>query len=150
MYEVHSKSEEDKGLLFVSHDANAVMSLCDRAMYLEKGKTKAIDEPKTILSMYTKDIHEQMKDIGEKGMKNIDKEKGGGSIQDINEYKSRWQDYRLEAINKLNNKNIIEITRNDSDALNSENISTRQGKILETKIKIWDGENGETQIKGGK
>ena len=28
-----------------------------------------------ILSMYTKDIHEQMKDIGERGMKNIDKER---------------------------------------------------------------------------
>ena len=43
---------KDKGLLFVSHDANAVMSLCDRAMYLEKGKIKAIDEPKNTKHVY--------------------------------------------------------------------------------------------------
>ena len=45
---------KDKGsIIFVSHDANAVMSLCDRAVLMDKGRCKQIGSPKEVIETYT-------------------------------------------------------------------------------------------------
>lgn len=41
-------------ILFVSHAANTVVSLCDRALLIDRGELLAIGEPKTIVGHYQK------------------------------------------------------------------------------------------------
>ena len=41
----------------MSHDTDAVLSLCDKAILMDKGSIKAIDSPSKILDQYTKDVH---------------------------------------------------------------------------------------------
>lgn len=52
----YAKLEELKkkgmALLFVSHSANSVINLCDKAILLEKGEMLAVGEPKSVISAY--------------------------------------------------------------------------------------------------
>ena len=92
---------KEKALIFVSHDANTILSLCDRAVLLSKGNMKRIGNPKEVIEEYTRDVQTQLeenckhKDIGarEKESQIINKE-------NIEEYKNRWQDYRMDAIER--------------------------------------------------
>ncbi|MEA1924139.1 MAG: ABC transporter ATP-binding protein [Pseudomonadota bacterium] len=45
-------------ILFVSHDMNAVLSLCDRALWLDKGRMVMSGEPKEIARLYTEATYE--------------------------------------------------------------------------------------------
>ena len=45
-------------ILFVSHDMNAVLSLCDRAIWLDKGRMVMSGEPKEIARLYTEATYE--------------------------------------------------------------------------------------------
>ena len=45
-------------ILFVSHDAAAVNSLCNRAILLESGTIKICGSPKEVTEMYLKDMYE--------------------------------------------------------------------------------------------
>ena len=54
------RSFKERGsILFVSHDSNAVMSLCDRAVLMENGKCKQIGKPKDIIETYTSIIQKK-------------------------------------------------------------------------------------------
>ena len=39
-------------LIFVSHDMNSVMSLCDRALWLDRGQVRALGTPRTVAEDY--------------------------------------------------------------------------------------------------
>ncbi len=45
-------------ILFVSHDLNAIVTLCDRVVWLHKGKIMDVGFPKEIIERYTQAIHE--------------------------------------------------------------------------------------------
>ena len=66
----------EKGtLLFVSHDANAILSLCDTAILLKDGEQIIHDNPKRVLEEYTRELQQD----------DIEKEelvKDGGNIKD--------------------------------------------------------------------
>jgi lipopolysaccharide transport system ATP-binding protein len=47
-------------ILFVSHDTNAVRSLCSRAIYLERGRVQCIGTAAEVAFKYTKTIREEM------------------------------------------------------------------------------------------
>lgn len=47
-------------ILFVSHDINAVKSLCDRAVYLEKGVVKSIGPVVNVTEQYVRDMRLKM------------------------------------------------------------------------------------------
>ncbi len=46
------KARTDTGIVFVSHNMNAVATLCDRVLLLDKGKVKTIGTPHTAISAY--------------------------------------------------------------------------------------------------
>ena len=48
-------------LVFVSHDANAIIDLCDRAILLDKGKIVSTGRPKYVIDEYTKRVREEIK-----------------------------------------------------------------------------------------
>lgn len=58
-----------KTLLFVSHDAGAVKSICDKAYLLHKGEMVDQGEPDRVFNFYNTLISEQVEELG-----NVDKE----------------------------------------------------------------------------
>ena len=48
------KFKEENTLLFVSHDMNAVSSLCERAMWINAGRLEILDNTSTAITAYTK------------------------------------------------------------------------------------------------
>ncbi|MEI7444259.1 MAG: ABC transporter ATP-binding protein [Burkholderiales bacterium] len=54
----------DRGtLLFVSHDTSAVLNLCDRAMFLERGRVRMIDTPKRVTEAYLADLYAETQEV---------------------------------------------------------------------------------------
>jgi lipopolysaccharide transport system ATP-binding protein len=51
--------ENNAAVLFVSHSTEQVLSLCNRAVYLERGTVKAQGAPDDVCEMYVKDILEE-------------------------------------------------------------------------------------------
>ncbi len=50
--EFHRLRDEGKTMLFVTHDMGAVVRFCDRAMLIERGRTRLIGEPEEVASQY--------------------------------------------------------------------------------------------------
>ncbi len=54
-YEVISSfKKRDKSIVIVSHDMDSVMKLCDRVIFLNKGKIQSIGDPLTVTTEYLK------------------------------------------------------------------------------------------------
>ena len=58
---IKSYKKQGTSLLFVSHDAPAVLNLCDRAILLEDGKLIKDDHPATVLDFYNATLAEKEK-----------------------------------------------------------------------------------------
>ena len=105
-------------MVFVSHDPNAVLSVCNKAILLEDGEIIYKGTAKDALEIYasqerikqSEDV-EAVKDVrkrqvGEEGKRDTKKE----------EYARKWKDYRTEIINTSQYKNEIElITHSDRE-----------------------------------
>ena len=46
-------------LIFVSHDANAILSLCDQAILLQNGENQIIGTPKEVMEEYTRQLQNE-------------------------------------------------------------------------------------------
>jgi len=51
---IESFKKRGKAIVIVSHDMKSVMNLCDRVMFLNKGKIQSIGDPSTVISEYLK------------------------------------------------------------------------------------------------
>jgi lipopolysaccharide transport system ATP-binding protein len=87
-------------LLFVSHDVGAVTSLCSRAMWLEKGSLKMIDEPKEIVKRYLEGLMSQSQDIN--AIKNVEQ------VEDAPK-EIEYIDMRDKFVNQTTLRNDIQI-----------------------------------------
>ena len=90
-------------LIFVSHDANAILSLCDQAILLQNGENQIIGTPKEVMEEYTRQLqnekmhNEGIEDEGdtseekqqELSTRKISYEESQGYAEKI-----RWSDYR--------------------------------------------------------
>ncbi|MCK5681149.1 Wzt carbohydrate-binding domain-containing protein, partial [bacterium] len=54
-------------ILMVSHDQNAIMTLCDKVAWLHEGKLVAIGKPKEIMQRYTEVIYQGMDNVAAQG-----------------------------------------------------------------------------------
>jgi lipopolysaccharide transport system ATP-binding protein len=94
-------------ILFVSHDTNSVRSLCNRAVWLERGRVLKEGSPKDVCELYLEASHEA--------------EHGKNSATKLKAIKNQHmtkplQDLRLEFINATNLRNDLEIFAFDPDA----------------------------------
>lgn len=87
--------EEGTSLLFVSHDKSAVLTLCDRAMLLDKGKNILMDSPDVVMDYYNSLIAEKSNE------KTIEIRKENGRVQTISGNKKIF----FRTIKLLNMKN---------------------------------------------
>lgn len=150
------RMREEKSLMFVSHDANAVLSLCDKAILLDKGKMMKLGSPKEIIEVYTRELQEEMSQnkTGDKsGMVNdeqaIRRIKESWTSESRETYKLKWQDYRKELINETQLANILTIKKFDQKELQYEDYEGSLAKIEAVTLTNIETDHGMNVIMGG-
>jgi lipopolysaccharide transport system ATP-binding protein len=98
----------EKGtLLFVSHDISAVVSLCTRAVWLERGQIMALGEAKAVCEQYLEAFYEDQQGSGTTTkLKTLEQRKDLAQVRD----------QRLDFINASALRNDLEIFSFDSNA----------------------------------
>lgn len=96
-------------LIFVSHDTAAVKSICNRAIWLEKGKALQEGRPKEISELYLQTFYEERQGKG-----TVTRMKPTG--QQNGKKKLPAKDPRLDWINKTNLRNDIQVFEFNSEA----------------------------------
>ncbi|AHF62527.1 ABC transporter, ATP binding protein [Synechococcus sp. WH 8109] len=149
---------KDGTLIFVSHDANAVLSLCDQALLLKDGKNTAIGTPKEVMEVYTKQLqsdNEEERDLNDningypQDSNRLDSLGIGYENQQENIERLKWSDYRKEVINASKYANRIEISNIGDDITSKESYGGKKAKIIEILIKNHE-KNGQIEtILGG-
>jgi lipopolysaccharide transport system ATP-binding protein len=94
-------------VLFVSHDTASIKSLCNRAIWLERGEVLQEGEPKDVCDRYLEAFFEA--------------QQGGSTTTKLREAKSRAElpprkDQRLEMVNASNLRNDLQVFAFDPDA----------------------------------
>ena len=147
---------EEKSLMFVSHDASAVLSLCDKAILLEQGKMTSCGIPKKIMEEYTKGLQQEMAINTTKIEDKINNENNNKDRIDTywtsgerETYKLKWQDYRTNYINKTELANTITIKRTDQKDLQREDYEGNQARIQAVTLTNIETDQGVNMITGG-
>ena len=97
-------------LIFVSHDTAAVKSICNRAIWLQRGEMLAAGTPKEIAELYLENLYEEQQ--GESRIKKTP------SLPEKPTEKTKQQifkDVRSDWINKTNLRNDIQVFQFDMD-----------------------------------
>jgi len=141
---------EDNSLLFVSHDASAILNLCNKAILLDSGTIKAVGSPKKIIEIYTKDL--QKNDDAE--IQVFDNKLPGKEVCDVTEtvdqYRRKWQDFRLRTYSSIIRSETLEIIKNTGNDSNPENYGGEEAKIEEVTLDDVDsGVKNIQSISGG-
>ena len=154
--------QEKGSLLFVSHDANAILSLCNRALLINKGELKRIGTPKEVIEDYTKDL--QKKSLADQNNKinrperikelenTANKKRREGieySQKNIENEMMKWSDYRCKLINSTNLANKIVITRFDETLTTRETYGGEKAEITNVELENLETDKTIDNIKGG-
>ena len=110
-------------VLFVSHDTNAVLALCDRAIWLDRGQLRADGSPQDVSLRYSAAIH------GE----------GEGDAFSVKGRSRRAplpRDVRHEALAASEARNAIEVFAFDADA---PSFGQGGGRIEDVRLETLDG-----------
>jgi ABC-type polysaccharide/polyol phosphate transport system ATPase subunit len=62
MKKIRELKDSGKSILFVSHDVQAVISLCDEVVWIEKGELRDKGEPKVVAKAYQMSIHDMQQE----------------------------------------------------------------------------------------
>ena len=54
LLKMKSFRKEGKTIIFVSHNMNAIKSICTKVIFLEKGEIKKVGNPKVVVDFYVK------------------------------------------------------------------------------------------------
>jgi lipopolysaccharide transport system ATP-binding protein len=95
-------------VLFVSHDTGAVINLCDRAVWLQKGVVKLMGPPKEISEAYLAALYEEQQGQSALRLEN------DSDLMESN--KADYKDMRLDYINTTNLRNDIQLFEFQADA----------------------------------
>lgn len=135
-----NKFKEHGTIFFVSHDINAVMNLCDKALWLENGLAKGFGETKDICNQYLASISVE----AASGHKDAESFKIGGTRKALTKPPVESKDLRHELLKESNLKNVVQIFDFDPDApwYGCGGASILDVSLLDEKgekIKIFDG-----------
>ena len=101
------KFREEHTILFVSHDTQAVVSLCERAIYLDRGSVCMDGPAREIIEHYLQDVYSASQDVRtarEETCLELEKTEKAEEPED-------WEDMRLAYLNRTNLRNDIEVFR---------------------------------------
>jgi lipopolysaccharide transport system ATP-binding protein len=94
-------------VIFVSHDTGAVVNLCQRVVWLDSGKVKAVGEPRELMDSYLADYYAQLQGESERATSVVRAPSGQGE---------EYHDPRRDLINASSLRNDIEAFRFDPSA----------------------------------
>tara|TARA_B100000674_G_C37972562_1_gene977708 strand:+ start:3035 stop:4489 length:1455 start_codon:yes stop_codon:yes gene_type:complete len=147
---------KNKGtLIFVSHDPNAIMALCSKAVLLDKGRQKLIGIPKEVLSVYNrqianKEVNKLRKNLNDRSEMAEFKNKPGKESEELSNYKMRWTDYRAESVKYTNSNQEMKVCKFDPNILSLEDYGGEKAKIVDVQIRILEKQDEEANyIRGG-
>ena len=152
---------EEGCLLFVSHDANSVLSLCDKAILLDRGKLMHKGSPKMVIEQYTRELQGISSSDKEKQIKNnvlsSGEERGNANaLSDqarepliTSDQKVWWSDFRQRPENSGPRRNDIEIFRFSDDVVQSESFGGRDAKIVSIELVEYDRGESLGIVHGG-
>ncbi len=92
-------------VLFVSHDTNAVVSLCTRALWLDKGRLLAFGDSKTLCEQYLEAIYSERHGSENK----VPREQSGRIAAALNSEQKVPRDQRADFVNTSTLRNDLEI-----------------------------------------
>ncbi len=126
--------KQNKTLLLVSHDLNAVQEWCDEVIWIEKGEVRERGEPKRVIDAYTSFINdkdsqrikekiEEKKQQEERSEKKEDSEKNlDNQDENKNNQFSRWgsREVEIESVKLLNAEGKESYVYNTNDSFSIE------------------------------
>ncbi|MFZ4115247.1 MAG: ABC transporter ATP-binding protein [Chthoniobacterales bacterium] len=125
-------------LIFVSHDTAAVKSICNKALWLEKGKIIQAGTPKEISELYLQAFYEE-----QQGKGTVTRLKA--PVQNNDQPQIPFKDARLEWINKTHLRNDIQVFQFDPKAAS---FGKRGATITQVEL-LDEGGNRLSWIVGG-
>ncbi|WP_404342595.1 ABC transporter ATP-binding protein [Vreelandella venusta] len=136
------KFMETGTVLFVSHDTGAIINLCQRVVWLDKGEVKKVGEPKDISKAYLAAMYISQQDgtvdMPANQAENSDSEHPDDAIEDV-------KDMRLDFINTTQYRNDIELLKFDH---NSEGFGSG-GAVINSAHLLDDNEQRLAWVVGG-
>ena len=150
--------KERGSILFVSHDANAVMNICDRAVLMQKGEAICVDTPKKVMEKYVESVQTENNEIEEYLYQNQRREESikekstlelGNNCSDIEGREERWTDYRTKAINRSNMANKIHMVQFSEENGLKESYGGDIAKIKAGTIRLIEENRDTNNLFGG-
>ncbi|MEE4105964.1 ABC transporter ATP-binding protein [Pseudomonas viridiflava] len=99
---------EKNSLIFVSHDTSSVISLCDRAIWLDRGVEKRNGNSKTVCEYYLNDLFSNNNEYAGDSLNDAERKE---VISRVGEKNLVWKDQRAAFINASQHRNDIEVFR---------------------------------------
>lgn len=133
-------------VLFVSHDTAAVVNLCSKVVYLDKGEVVSIGTPKEITAKYLASLYQEEQEID-----NTKSSDMSSPVVDVSD--KDYKDFRESIINSSVLRNDIEIFKFslDANSFGSGGAEIRTVRLLDTEGTplswIVGGENVILEIK---
>ena len=132
-----NRFRDEGSLLFVSHDAGSVASLCDKALLLESGKMQMYGKPKDVLNTYNKKAY-----IGRQELEiciqedKIKEEREDKSLEAESDNESReiWIDYRKDIISGKKNSGYIHVEKFSDTLMKSESFGNGNAMIEDIRL----------------
>jgi len=136
------RQRDDNCLLFVSHDPTAVLSLCDRALLIERGQLQASGSAKSVLRTYMQSMqieqsgHEQLVAEGNLSTQTDEciADTEASKLASIDHADTPWQDYRHSLLNKGVQANVLTITRFKESILQAESFGSGKSTIIDVSL----------------
>ena len=135
-------------LVFVSHDPNAVLSICNKAILIENGRIKYKGDAKETLEIYANEERVQQGeyiDTNNPSSLRVDRENYKTQI-DKREYEVKWRDYRTEIINGSEYKNKIELLIYDEKDIQAETYGGEDATVIRTRLKNLGNEGKDLNV----
>lgn len=130
-------------LLFVSHDTSAVINLCDRVVWLNKGQVAMYGNSKPVCESYLNSLfHNLQTDSTPTGAEMRE----NARIRRIGQEQLTWRDQRTDFVNASNLRNDLEIFKFHGD--DSANFGGQDARIVNVALLDAEG-NALSWVVGG-
>ncbi|MBB6520108.1 ABC transporter ATP-binding protein [Pseudoteredinibacter isoporae] len=135
--------KENGSILFVSHDSSAVTRLCDRAIWLEKGKLRCEGTAKEVTEGYLEHIYAKQQDISISTFQSPPEEPMAEHVPEF-EY---WHDGRQDFLAGSSLRNDIKLQPFDTT---SSSFGTGKAEIIDVFLRNEDGKKLSYAVGGEK
>lgn len=150
-----NRFRSEGSLLFVSHDAGAISTLCDHALLLKTGTQALLGNPKKVIDAYTELLYSDLQNVEEACLedRHSQNHESVSCKESATTREEDWIDYRTSILNNGPNANLLKVTQFEECLLTAESFGTGRASLVNvtllessTKRLILVGRGGERVI----